>query len=579
MYEQKQLFDFMLDRVKEIGRERGLEQPQAFGRWFVELYFEDPQNIYVSDGTRDGKVDIFFQRIVNDNVEHVVLNTKFTTKYNVGAPNSFYDEITRFWQAFAHKPRRAKWLATVRPELRNRYKKLLEHYDADRAHLMFVTNHKKNPGQYETISSDDVQVFHLEDVLQFMADYIEGAMPRTRPLLLTGISGILSPDRRDTSVPTTIVFARLTDFIKYMENDPYDILFARNVRLSLGNVPVNKEIAATFAEGPEEFAFSNNGITMICERHRHDPGSQELMIDNPRIVNGSQTLHSIRDVENPSTKARVMVRIIELPPLSARELPSQRAKRKGIINKISIRSNRQNPIKKWDLVSNDDFQQELARFFREKQLYYERRAREWSQRRTELRSVAVDRGPGIKGLAQLMASYYWDKKQVGPARAKVSVSELFDEKAYGIIQGTSPELAYQIYLLGKILDDAFKLLALRKRYIRNLGGHSKFTLFSLVVRALQAAGSRWGHGQFTTWLETQAEGKRKPWAKMVKPSIDHIYGFYRREAVAYRKTEGKELTFNNYFKSERYVGRIFSAPVPRELMRLGGMVLGRRQAA
>jgi hypothetical protein len=37
-----------------------------------------------------------------------------------------------------------------------------------------------------------VEIFHLDDVLQFMADFIEDAMPRTPPLRLTGINDVLS---------------------------------------------------------------------------------------------------------------------------------------------------------------------------------------------------------------------------------------------------------------------------------------------------------------------------------------------------------------------------------------------------
>src|SRR5437588_13069623 len=55
------------------------------------------------------------------------------------------------------------------------------------------------------------QVFHLEEVLQFMADYLEDAMLRTPEMLLTGINVVLSAD----------VFARLADFIKYRGDDPY----------------------------------------------------------------------------------------------------------------------------------------------------------------------------------------------------------------------------------------------------------------------------------------------------------------------------------------------------------------------
>src|SRR6185503_11401664 len=92
--------------------------------------------------------------------------------------------------------------------------------------------------------------------------------------------------------------------------------FNRNVRvaISLSKSDVNRAIRDTFKTSPKEFAFSNNGITMLCEKQHYDPGQKILKLDNPRVVNGSQTLHSIRDVPNPSPTARVMVRVIEIEP-------------------------------------------------------------------------------------------------------------------------------------------------------------------------------------------------------------------------------------------------------------------------
>ena len=63
----------------------------------------------------------------------------------------------------------------------------------------------------------------------------------------------------------------MIDFIEYMDNDPYDLMFARNVRVSLGNTPVNRAIKETFIDHPEQFAYSNNGLTLLCERATHDP--------------------------------------------------------------------------------------------------------------------------------------------------------------------------------------------------------------------------------------------------------------------------------------------------------------------
>lgn len=566
MYENKQLFDFMLRRVHEVGASKGLRSPQAFGRWFAEMYFDNPQNIYISDGSGDAKIDLFFTTSNGKGVEHCIVNTKYTEKYDALAPVAFYNEINAFWQAFANEGDRATYLSNiVRQELRPHYKKLFQQYDQGSARLYFVTNSRRNEKQIKAIESCDVKVFHLEDILQFMVDYIEDAMPQTHPLLLTGINSVLSVDLHDSDVPTAIIFARLADFIKYMDDDPYDLLFARNVRLSLGNTPVNIEIRDTFKDSPKEFAYSNNGITILCEEMVNLAGAHEVRLTNPRIVNGSQTLHSIRDVPKPSSSARVMVRVIQVPALKAMDLPSLAEKRKKIINKISIRSNRQNNIKKWDLVSNDDFQHELARHFRANQFYYERRQKEWSSRKTQLRSLGIRQGPGIKRLTQLIASFYWDKKLLGPVAARRELGQLFDGSEYDVIKETNPEEALQIYLLDCVLNATVRELSEAKQYISNMATHMRHTLFALVVRALQSANANWGSSEFTKVLTDQLVTPDAGWRSFAKQSIDHIATFYKADAKRYKQDHGLALSFVNYFKSQTYVGKIFDKPLPVKL--------------
>src|SRR5437870_8502629 len=76
IYENKQLFDFMLRRVQEVGLANGLKRPQAFGRWFAEMYFQNPRDMFISDGSGDGKVDLFFNTSNGKTTEHCILNTK-----------------------------------------------------------------------------------------------------------------------------------------------------------------------------------------------------------------------------------------------------------------------------------------------------------------------------------------------------------------------------------------------------------------------------------------------------------------------------------------------------------------------
>ena len=246
MIQRKDLFQFMIKQVKHTADVHGDRMPQAFGRWFSSMFFRGVSNIAIPDGSGDGKIDLLVTCQVGKTVRYKILNTKFTADYDRPSPVSFYDEITRYWQAFENKANRPAYLSAVREPLRPHLRKLFKLYDDDLAELYFVTNHRINVAQHATVKGYGVETLHLDDVLQYVAEHIEGAMPETEPLLLTGISNVLTPATNESEVPTSIVFARLIDFVEYMESDPFDLLFARNVRLWLGNTETNKDIQNTF---------------------------------------------------------------------------------------------------------------------------------------------------------------------------------------------------------------------------------------------------------------------------------------------------------------------------------------------
>ena len=347
-----------------------------------------------------------------------------------------------------------------------------------------------------------------------------------------------------------------------MKKDPFNLLFARNVRVYLGNQGVNKDIKETFENNPSEFVFSNNGVTILCDDLKHDPPAKELTIYNPRVVNGAQTLHSIRDVPHPSSEAMVMVRIIKVKPLANADFAEKVRRRKEIINKIAERTNYQNPIRKSDLVSNDDFQHGLFLFFRKRNIFYERRRNEWNEQSRSLKSLApqLKRGPSLPLLTQLIASYFWNKDNLGPANAKSSKESLFGVDSYNEIKKISSDLAYQIYLLGEIEDRCYP----KTKRFKALKGHIKFALFSLIVKALSAINFTFGRAEFTKLFESQCVTKntRKLWTKIITLCGNHIYKLYRKNAKLYREKKGKDLTYNNYFKSSTFMEELLGVNVP-----------------
>lgn len=92
------------------------------------------------------------------------------------------------------------------------------------------------------------------------------------------------------------------------ESNDYPI-FEKNIREYLGKSPVNNGIIETLLSKTERknFLYYNNGITMICKKIGsafQDPrrGLTILPLENPQIVNGCQTVSSIKKVLENSTE-------------------------------------------------------------------------------------------------------------------------------------------------------------------------------------------------------------------------------------------------------------------------------------
>lgn len=130
-------------------------------------------------------------------------------------------------------------------------------------------------------------------------------------------------------------------------------LFDRNVRLFLGvrKGTVNAGIAETLRKQSDRGNFwaYNNGITFICDEC-HDTQQHGVLIKNFSIVNGCQTAASL--AQAPPTAiadAAVLGRFI--------------AASSEIVDDVIRFTNSQNPIRTWDIASQDRTQRRLKEGF------------------------------------------------------------------------------------------------------------------------------------------------------------------------------------------------------------------------
>lgn len=124
-----------------------------------------------------------------------------------------------------------------------------------------------------------------------------------------------------------------------------DRLFDRNVRLYLGarKRSINAGIATTLnnLSSKSNFWAYNNGITFVCDNVRTD--GDGLCVSNFSIVNGCQTTCVLAENrEQVSKEVRVLARFIAPP--------------EGMVDDIILYTNSQNPVRAWDIASQNPIQ-------------------------------------------------------------------------------------------------------------------------------------------------------------------------------------------------------------------------------
>lgn len=125
-------------------------------------------------------------------------------------------------------------------------------------------------------------------------------------------------------------------------------LFDRNVRLSVGRTRINNAIAETIEKHEEHVRFPayHNGLTALT--HRVTIQGNDLTLDGITVVNGCQSLLALHRKQGELTAdLRVLLKVVETDP------------RNELADKITYRSNNQNPVDIRDQRSTEPVQRDL----------------------------------------------------------------------------------------------------------------------------------------------------------------------------------------------------------------------------
>lgn len=146
-------------------------------------------------------------------------------------------------------------------------------------------------------------------------------------------------------------------------SDHGDLLFSKNIRMSLGLTQVNAGIRQTLLGDPQSFWYLNNGITVLCDAIQPNYWSRirnapvELRLQGASVVNGAQTVvvsHQAM-LQAPETVGDGMV---EVRAISLAGCPPDFA------SSITKATNTQNRVEPRDFVALDPVQTQIGDDFR-----------------------------------------------------------------------------------------------------------------------------------------------------------------------------------------------------------------------
>lgn len=219
--------------------------------------------------------------------------------------------------------------------------------------------------------------------------------------------------------------------------------FEANVRDYQGKNSVNASIAETLSvETDEDFWWFNNGVTILSEKVT-PLTTKELLIQNPKIVNGLQTSTEIYNYFSANSEKRttdtrhLLVRI--LVPVSEKSRDS-----------IILATNNQTSIPKSSLRVTNTIHLQIEIYFKSRGLYYDRRKNYYKNQKKKPADIV-----GVSFLAQCLISIFLRKPNFARARPSTLLK---DDGIYKFLyeDNTDLEVYYKTALLGKKIQGNLK---------------------------------------------------------------------------------------------------------------------------
>ncbi len=161
------------------------------------------------------------------------------------------------------------------------------------------------------------------------------------------------------------------EFVGMISDDSGEInraLFYDNVRDFQGSNDVNRAIAASIGDHPDQFAILNNGVTIVAKRIV--AAGNRFTIEDFQIVNGCQTSHMLHLEQDRLTESMyVPVKLVCTLD-------------EDVVSRVIQATNNQTPVRGEQLFALSEFQKRLEVYYHSFdlpfRLFYERRSKQYN---------------------------------------------------------------------------------------------------------------------------------------------------------------------------------------------------------
>jgi len=375
------------DLIKQLAaRDDKIERSKGLAEYFVSSLFKMEHSKFICqyvDGKNDGGIDFYH---IKENTFYI-LQSKFEHPPSKTSEQEILDEITKINNTlkgenpnkraddFVNELRRNLVNDNLLLEIVWLTTNVVEDKVKDNI-IQHISEMRKTNGWKISI---DFAVFDKIDLERLIFDVNHGYVPYTgRQTLKIDPKNIIKESSEGPGVFSVVCNVFIDDILKWFSSaDKIDDFLQKNIRGYLGENIINVGIQKSYAGAdPEWFWYKHNGIIIFADQVNVDETRKELVLHNPQIVNGGQTVKALYEIfkkhgksDNP---ARVLLRAYRLPYESEKTYEKSVEIIKGL--------NSQNKILPSDLRSNDMRQVRIEQLLRDfGYIYYRKREKRKKQ--------------------------------------------------------------------------------------------------------------------------------------------------------------------------------------------------------